>query len=83
MEYMMEYFIPESSDSTHHKYIRHEVEKPLDTLDDAEFTKEGILEMIEKFDPGKGPVEDGLNSEIFLKIFNAFQPSSQGYITSA
>jgi hypothetical protein len=76
MEYMMEYFIPDdcdSSDSTHNKYIRHEIEKHLDTLDDAEFTKEEILATIEKVDPGKAPGEDGLNSEILLKVFKRFR----------
>jgi hypothetical protein len=35
-------------------------------------TKEEILAVIEKFDPGKAPGEDGLNSEILLKIFKRF-----------
>jgi len=42
VEHTMEYFIPDdckSSDSAHHKHIRHEVGEPLDTLDDAEFTR--------------------------------------------
>jgi hypothetical protein len=75
MEHMMEYFIPkysESSDSVHHKHIRHEIEEPLDTPDDVEFTKEEILAVLEKFDPGKAPGEDGQNSEILLKTFKRF-----------
>jgi hypothetical protein len=43
MEHLMEYFIPEdsvSSDSAHHKRIRHEMEEPLDTPEDEEFTQE-------------------------------------------
>ena len=75
MEHMMEYFIPEdsvNSDSAHHKRIRHGIEEPLDTPDDEEFTMEEILAVIEKFDPGKAPGEDGLNSEILKKIFKQF-----------
>ena len=75
VEHMMEYFIPddsESSDSAHHTHIRHETEEPLYTPDDVEFTKEEILAVIEKFDPGKAPGEDGQNSEILLKTFKRF-----------
>jgi hypothetical protein len=70
MEYIMEYFIPEgneNSDSAHHKQIRHEIENPLDTPDDVEFTKKEILAVLEKFDPGKAPEQDGQNSEILFK----------------
>ena len=45
--------------------------EPLGTLDDEEFTKD-ILAVLEKFDPGKAPGEDGLNSDVFLKIFKHF-----------
>ena len=72
LEHMMDYFIPEdseNSDSAHHKHIRHKINEPLNTPDDEEFTKEEILAVIEKFDPGKAPGEDGLNSEILVKIF--------------
>jgi hypothetical protein len=31
MEHMIEYFIPDESDSAHHIHIRHEIEEPLDT----------------------------------------------------
>jgi hypothetical protein len=75
MEHMMEYFIPEdseNSDSAHHKQIRREIEDPLDTPDYVEFTKEEILAVLEKFDPGKAPGEDGQNSEILLKAFRRF-----------
>jgi hypothetical protein len=75
MENMMEYFIPEdseNSDSAQHKHIRHEIEEPLNTPDDVEFTKEEILAVLEKFDPGKAPGEDGQNSEILLKTFKRF-----------
>ena len=64
---MMEYFIPEdseSSNSEHHKSIRQLAVEPLDTLDDVEFTEEEILAVLEKFDPSKTPGEDSLNSDI-------------------
>ena len=75
MKLMMEYFIPEdskSSDSVHHKFIRQLTVEPLDTLNNEEFTKEEILVVLEKFDPSKAPGEDGLNSDILLKIFKHF-----------
>jgi hypothetical protein len=71
----MEYFIledSESSDSVHHKSIRQLSAKPLDTLDDEDFTKDQILAVLEKFDPDKAPGEDGLNTDILLKIFKRF-----------
>ena len=42
----------ETARTTH---MRHEIEEPLDKPDDIEFTKEEILVVIEKFDPGKAP----------------------------
>jgi hypothetical protein len=75
MEHMIDYFIPEdseNSDSAHHKQIRHEIQVPLDTPDNVECTKEEILAVLEKFDPGKAPGEDGQNSEILLKAFKRF-----------
>ena len=72
---MMDYVIPDdskNSDSAHHTHIRHEIEEPFDTHDDVEFTKEEILAVIEKFDPGKAPGQDGQNSEILLKTFKRF-----------
>jgi hypothetical protein len=75
MVHMMEYFNPddsESSDSAHHTHIRHEIEEPLDTPDDVEFTKEETLAVIQKFDPGKAPGMEGQKSEILLKTFKRF-----------
>ena len=59
----------ETARTTH---TRHEIEEPLDTPDDVEFTKEEILVVIEKFDSGKAPGEDGQKSEILLKTFKRF-----------
>jgi hypothetical protein len=75
MKHMMDYFIPEdseSSDSAHHKFIRQLTVEPLDTLDDEKFTKEEILVVLEKLYPSKALGEDGLNSDILLKIFRRF-----------
>ena len=55
-----------------HTYIYTHTHTYLHTQTYAEFTKEEILVVIEKFDPGKAPGEDGLNSEILLKIFKHF-----------
>jgi hypothetical protein len=75
MKHMMKYFIPEdneSSDSAHHNFIRQLTVEPLDTLDDEEVTKGEIQAVLEKFDPGRAPGEDGLNRDIFLNIFKRF-----------
>ena len=75
MEHMMEYFIPEDSnscDSVHQKTIRQLAVEPLDTPEDVEFTKEEVLAVLEKLDPSKAPGEDGLTSEILLRIFKLF-----------
>ena len=75
MKHIMEYFIPEdseSSDSVHHKSIRQLAVEPLDTLDDVEFTKEAILAVLGKYDPSKTPGEDNLNRDIPLRIFKCF-----------
>jgi len=75
MKHTMVYFIHEdsdSSDSVHHKSIRRLAVEPLDTLDDVEFTKEGILAVLETFDPSKTPGDDGMNREILLRIFKRF-----------
>ena len=72
---MMEHFIPEDSESTdgvHHKGIRQQTMEPLNTIDDAEFTKQEILAVLEKFDPSKAPAENGLSSDILLQTFRCF-----------
>ena len=72
---MMEYFIPEDSESTdgvHHTGIRQQTMEPLNTIDDVEFTKQEILAVLEKFDPSKAPGEDGLSSDILLQTFRCF-----------
>jgi hypothetical protein len=76
MEHMIDISSPMTARAatvhTIHTYIRHEIKEPLNTLDDVEFTKEELLAVIEKFDPGKAPGEDGQNSEILLKTFKRF-----------
>jgi hypothetical protein len=51
---MMDYFIPEdseSSDGAHHKRTRQLVTEPLHTTDDIPFTTFEIKAALEKFDP--------------------------------
>jgi hypothetical protein len=72
---MMEYFIPEDSESTdgvHHTGIRQQTMEPLNTIDDEEFTKKEILGVLEKLDPSKATGEDGLSSDILLQTFRCF-----------
>jgi hypothetical protein len=71
----MGHFIPEDNESTdgvHHKGIRQQIMKLLNTIDDEEFTKQEILAVLEKFDPSKVPGEDGLSSDILLQTFRRF-----------
>jgi hypothetical protein len=75
MQYMMEHFAPEdseSSDTAHHQSIRQSTENPPDTPDDEEFTKEELLAVLENFNPSKATGEDGLSSKILLQIFKIF-----------
>jgi len=47
----MDHFVPEdsvNSDGVHHKRIRQQMLEPLQTTEDEEFTKQEILEVLEK-----------------------------------
>ena len=50
---MLDYFIPvdeEINDTEYHKFIRNEMQKPIDTYDDRAFTQEEIHSVLVKMD---------------------------------
>jgi len=73
--HMLEHFAPddiEDSDNELHRDIRKEIQKPLDTADDKAFTKEEIIAVFKTFSSKKVPGEEGLTSDILIRIFEVF-----------
>ena len=74
-KYMLDYFVPEdneTNDSAVHKQIREQVKEPVDNEDDKPFSREEIAFVLKKFNPKKAPGENGLTSEILLRVFGNF-----------
>jgi len=74
---MLGYFVPEdneTNDSAVHKQIREQVKETVDTEDDKPFSREEITPVIKKFNPKKAPGEDGLTSEILLRVSETSHP---------
>ena len=73
---MLDYFVPEdneTNDSAVHKQISEQVKEPVDTEDDKAFSQEEIAFVIKKIlILKKAPGEDGLTSEILLRVFGNF-----------
>ena len=72
---MLDYFVPEdneTNDSAVHKQIREQVKELVDTEDDKFFSWEEIPSVIKKFNPKTAPGDDGLTSEILLRVFRNF-----------
>jgi hypothetical protein len=46
--------------------------EPPETEDDKMFSQEKILAVLKKFDPKKAPGEDGINSEMLLRVYRYF-----------
>jgi hypothetical protein len=75
MTYMLKHFAPDDGEESYnelHKKIRKEIQEPLNTADDKDFTKEEIVANLEKFSPKKAPGEDGLTSDILARTFQVF-----------
>jgi hypothetical protein len=56
--HILEHFVPddrEDSDNEIHRKIRKDVQVPLDTADDKDFTKEEIIANLKNFNPKKAP----------------------------
>jgi len=72
---MLNNIVPEDNkinDSAVHKQIREQIKEPVDTEDDKPFSREEIASVIKKFNHKKAPGEDGLTSEILLRVFGNF-----------
>jgi len=77
-KHMLDYFIPKDNEANYsavYKQIREHVNEPVDTEDDKPSSREEIASIIKKFNLKKAPGEDGLTSEILLRVFGNF-PSS-------
>jgi len=72
---IMDSFIPTDSDSGDteaQKELRESCSTPPNTEDDCLFTPAEIKAAIIRFKPNKSPGEDGISSEILMKVFQMF-----------
>jgi hypothetical protein len=72
---MLGYFSPEdneNSGSEYHQKVRKLSKEPLETEDDKIFSQEEILAVLKKFDAKKAPGQDGINSEMLLRVYKYF-----------
>jgi hypothetical protein len=51
-------------DTDHHKNIRRLTEKPIETINDRDFSQDEVRQIIEGFNPKKAPGPDGITSDI-------------------
>ena len=75
LHYMMDYFVPDDnkeSDSDYQREIRRHSLEPCEENDDRIFTEEEVQNIIKHFNPKKAPGEDGISSEILLRVFELF-----------
>ena len=69
---MAEQLIPEDNpqdDKDHHKNIRRLTEQPIETIDDRNFSRDQVRQIIEGFHPRKAPGQDGITSDILTLVF--------------
>ena len=74
LKLMLVLMIPEDhpqDDREHHKAVRRQVERPINTRDDKEFTQEEIRHVTEVFQTKKAPGPNGVTNEILKLIFKA------------
>lgn len=75
LNHMIDHFVPDdknNDDTEYHKNIRTENNIPSSTQNDREFTYREILDIIKRMDPRKTPGEDGITSDILLKVIESF-----------
>jgi hypothetical protein len=73
--YMLDYLIAkddEDKDSDYHNTIRAQIEIPIQTADDREYTPEETRTAIEILKSKKAPGEDGITSEILQRAYKQF-----------
>ena len=74
---MLNHFAPEDdvqTDIIYHTEIRSTLDQ-INTEDDKAFTINEIKSALKQFDPKKTPGEDGLTSDILIRVFNKFPQS--------
>jgi len=70
LKLMLDLMIPEDHPQDH-KAVRRQVERPINTTDDKEFTHEEVKHVIEGFKSKKAPGPNGITNEILKLIFKA------------
>jgi hypothetical protein len=65
-------FTEDREDILHHKHIRKNIEEPISSSDDIDFSREEIQHTIESFSDKKAPEMDGITGGIYLRTFNTF-----------
>ena len=69
----MDTFAPKNNkldDNDHHKAVRTLAEQPVNTEDDREFTKEGVVNTIASMNNNKAPGTDRITGNIYKRVFN-------------
>ena len=72
LQLIMDQLIPEDKhkeDTPYHRTIRDQTKQPLYTMDDKEFTKEEVKQVIESLQPKKAPGPNGITNEIIKLVF--------------
>jgi len=72
---MLDYLIPKDevdNDTDYHNKIRKQIERPIQTADDREYSSEEIRTAIEAIHSKKAPGEDGITSEILQHAYRQF-----------
>jgi hypothetical protein len=58
-------------DTDHYKNSRGLTEKPIETIDDRDFSQDEFRQIIEGFNPRKTPRPDGITSDILTLVFKS------------
>jgi len=76
LELMLDLMIPEDhsqDDTEHHKAVRKQADRPINTTDDKEFTQEEDRQVIEGFQPKKTPGPNGVTKDILKLISKPYR----------
>jgi len=83
--YMLDYLIPKdevNNDTDYHNKIRKQIERPIQTANDREYSPEEIRTAIEVIHSKKAPGEEGITSEIIQRAHRQFPKLITHYTTS-
>jgi len=82
---MLDYLIPKdevNNDTDYHNNIRKQIQRPIQTADDREYTPEEIRTAIEAIHRKKATGEDVITSEIQQRAYRQFPKLINNYTTS-